>query len=227
MGCGVEWGWVVSRTEIKQRDGDKMIRVVVETSEAVVSFDDILEAVKVEPDDCSEAPWESCDGYEHRVIDDETGGDAVGSFFDRHEGRRKRVVTDEFENWGSALRGASKQVQFEAHAEEVKRTIEQLARWYSSGWGVWCVSCRFKGYTDSCCGFYDDDGDSEYMRENVREIAGNVARDMVKDGYTVEGWEERPYDPNGWRKSQIRERLKASVKRVELASIMEPGELRD
>lgn len=196
----------MTRTAIKQRDGKVMVKVTVETTEAVIQFSDIIEACKVEPDDCSEAPWESCDGFEHEVVKDTTDGESVGSFRDSR-GRMMRVVTDEFEAWGSAGRGASRQAEFEAHAAEVKRTIEQLVRWHSNGWGVWCVSCRFQGYTDSCCGFYDEDSDSEYMRENVREIAGNVAREMVKDGYTIEGWTEQPYDPNGWRKSQIRARL--------------------
>lgn len=218
----------MSKTEIKQRDGQVMVKVTVETSEAVIQFSDILEAVKVEPDDCSGPPWEDCDGFEHRVIQDETDGEAIGCFRD-DRGRMMRVVTEEFEAWGSAARGASKQVEFEAHAAEVKRTVEQLAKWHSQGWGVWNVGCRFQGYSAAVCGFYDDDGDSEYMRDNVREIAGEVAEQMIKDGYTVEGYSRQPYDQNGWKKVEIRKRLKDSkaVKRVTLPSIMDPQDLRD
>lgn len=172
----------MTNTEIKQRDGDVMVSVTVKTEPATISFDEILESVEVEHDEHSEAPWESCDGYEHEVIDDNTDGNSAGSFRDSR-GRMKRCVTDQFEAWGSAYRGASKQVVFEAHAREVKRTLEQLAKWHADGWEVWCVSCDFKGCSDSLCGVYDDDGD--YVKEVSREIASNVADQLEKQGYTV------------------------------------------
>jgi len=203
----------MTKTAIKQRDGNVMVKVSVETTPAVIQFSDILEACEVKPDEDAEAPWDNCDGYEHEVIKDNTDGESAGSFRDGR-GRMMRCVTSEFEDWGSAPSGASKQVVFEAHAAEVKRTLQQLAKWHGNGWEVFGVVCNFQGYHDSCWGFYDDEGcDGPYMRENIREIAGNVAAQMVKGGYTVEGWQ--PWtgtDRNAYKKNQIRQRLNLVTK---------------
>jgi len=48
------------------RHGDTMI--VVESHPAAVEYNDILDATEVMPDEhYQEAPWESCDGFEHEV----------------------------------------------------------------------------------------------------------------------------------------------------------------
>lgn len=173
-----------THNRILTRDGETMVEVSVTTRPAVIQFSDILERVKVEPDDFAEAPWDNSDGYEHEVIDDNTDGESVGSFSDSR-GKMKRVITKEFSDWGSAGRGASKQVQFEAHAKEVARSLRQIVKWYENGWSVWCVSCSYLGCSDSLCGIYDDDGD--YVEEQKSEIAANVAAELEEQGYTVEG----------------------------------------
>ncbi len=169
-----------------------MVTVTVAVESATVEFDDLLEAVRLDPDEGAEPPWENSDGFEHTVISDETEGAAAGSFFgdrnSRYHGRHRVVVKKDqwsnFKYW--RVHGASKQVAYELARLEERRTAELIAGWYDYGWEVWCISCHFKGVRDSCCGFYGESG-SDYIKECMAEIAKNVALELQKDGYTVNG----------------------------------------
>src|SRR5579872_6944668 len=128
------------RSEHQHRHGDTMVIVTVETRPAVIDFEEIREAVKVEPDDgMSEAPWENCDGFQHELrlprIDCETDSDACI----HHDGRYRifdvPYDTDLF-NW-YRKNGASRQVAREAVARSRQQTIEQLKTWYERGWEWW------------------------------------------------------------------------------------------
>src|SRR4051794_33966428 len=108
-------------TTSKTRHGNTLVKVTVEATDAEIAFADILESVRVVPDDDADAPWDNCDGFEHRVVDDATDGEAHGSFWaDRRH--RERIVLVHPESWGNYRywreRGASKQVAFELERAE-------------------------------------------------------------------------------------------------------------
>ena len=180
----------MKKSRMKHLDGGTMVTVTVETEEAEIDFEDILEATELVPDDRSEAPWEDADGFEHEVIRDVSDGAAAGYFYGdrhcRHSGPRLVVV--EKDRWGNReyleSKGASKQVAFEMARLEERRTAEMIAGWYSSGWEVWGITCDFRGGHDSCWGYYVDSGDP-YLEEERISIAMNVAHDLEKEGYEV------------------------------------------
>jgi hypothetical protein len=175
------------KTEHKHRDGATMVLVSVETRPAVVEFSDIRDAVKVEPDEwMSEKPWENCCGYDHelRLPNDDGEADSEACI---HHDRRQRIIdvpcdTDLF-NW-YRKNGASRQVAREAVARARQRKIEQLAKWYSDGWEWWAVSCDYLDASASVCGV-DEYGYASGACAD--EIAEEVAAELVKAGYTVNG----------------------------------------
>jgi hypothetical protein len=83
--------------------------------------------------------------------------------------------------------GCSKQVAREIEAQERRRTLEQLKRWYSEGWTYYGVVCDHPvaerhNVNESVWGIDDE----EYAEKEVRhEIAGQVAHALERRGYTV------------------------------------------
>lgn len=188
---------------ITERVGAVVVRVQVETLESRVDFADILEAVKVSPDDHSPAPWDDCDGYEHTLTRAERYDDGRRASEMRgycYADRRMQVITlPKGEDYGvydyHRARGASKQVARELSAQARAKTIDQLKRWYENGWQVWYVACDYLGAHDSLGGVYDDSGD--YLEDVKREVAANVAHELESQGFEVFGQpEEKPRD---WR----------------------------
>lgn len=178
---------------ITERVGAVVVRVQVETLESRVDFADILEAVKVSPDEHSPAPWEDCDGFEHTITPADKLIDEIRAT--RMQGycyadRRRKVITlPEGEDYGvfdyHRARGASKQVARELSAQARAKTIAQLKRWYQYGWQCWYVSCDYLGAHDSLGGVYDDSGD--YLEDVKREVAENVAAELESQGFEVFG----------------------------------------
>lgn len=196
---------------ITERVGAVVVRVQVQTLESRVDFADILEAVKVSPDDHSPAPWEDCEGWEHTLVFTgdfphgakpwEMRGDGVF-----RNGRWYVITLPDGEDYGvyayHRARGASKQVARELSAQARAKTIDQLKRWYKNGWQVWYVACDYLGAHDSLGGVYDDSGD--YLEDVKREVAENVAAELEKDGFEVYGKpEEKPRD----RRAEFRRNL--------------------
>lgn len=179
------------RSEHRHRDGNTMVCVTIETRPAVIDFDDILAAVKVEPDECtSEAPWENCDGYEHvvRPIRSDVEGESEAAFY--HDGRRVIVIVESDHGIYDYLRanGASRQTAREAVARDRQRTIEQLIRWYQSGWEWWYVACEYLDASDGVGGVDDYDYASGSCAE---ECALKVAAELEDHGFTVTGKPDR------------------------------------
>jgi len=197
------------------RQGDTMI--AVETAPAVVEFDDILEATKVVYDECAcDAPWDMCDGFEHTVV----APSRVDGYPESMRGycycnaNREHIVIrlperedyDIYE-WHREC-GASKQVANEAVAAERRRTLDLLTKWYSDGWEYWGVKCNLEVLGEE---FYDSVwgiDDKDYAeREIVPEIADNVAAELEKAGFTVNGRPKRVYPSRADKQARLRYNL--------------------
>ena len=184
---------------ITKRVGPVVVRVQVETLDSRIDFADILQAVKVKPDDYCDAPWENCDGYTHTLrpadqFDYPSRPDEMQGYC-YHDSRRKVIELPKGEDYGlfayHRARGASRQVAAELVSQERARTIDQLRRWYENGWQCWQVSCDYLGAYDSLSGVYDDEGD--YVEDVKREVAANVAAELETQGFEVFGKpEEKP-----------------------------------
>jgi len=197
------------------RQGDTMI--AVETAPAVVEFDDILDATKVVYDEyVSDAPWDMCDDFEHTVVaPSRIDGDAESmQGYCYCDANRERVMIrlPEGEDYGTYKwhreRGASKQVAREAVAAERRRTLDLLVKWYSDGWQYWGVKCDFEVLGEE---FHDsvwDIDDKDYAgREVVPEIADNVAAELEKAGFTVNGRPEHVYLSRADKQARLRYNL--------------------
>ena len=180
------------------------IETIVTERSKFVDYADIRAAVTIEPDDWPDAPWESCDGWEHSAdkFDDwshEGLRDSVG-YASRNWRDPSVVITlcDDLdaEYQFYRLNGLSKQVSFERVAQIKRERIEQLVRWYSNGWEVWYVCGEYEGYEGDggLSGVYDDDGD--YVEECARDLADSIADEMEDDGYVVTDRPERSNPDN-------------------------------
>jgi len=184
------------------RHGDTMI--AVETGAATIDFEEILDATEVVYDEhACEAPWDNCDGFEHKAIPERRMPDEAdtramrGSVYS--DGLRERVVIQlpEGEDYGIYTymreRGATPQVAAEAVAAERRRTLDQLCRWYADGWQWFGARCTFtvlgNEYSDSV---WEIDDPDYAEREVKREIALEVAAQLEAAGYTVTGKPEPP-----------------------------------
>lgn len=213
------------------RKGDTLITttVTIEADDALIRFEDILAVAEVVPDNLShEAPWESCDGYEHKLIHlDYCEEGRYNPDHVIHDGCRRRLIhisKEQVVRWGAyAYVGASKQVQAEARAENLRRTYDQLVRWYKHGWEWWGVVCEFKDEEESLWGIDDYD----YADKSVREdMAYQAARALERNGYTVTGIPDYRSRPE--KQERLRERFARQLgfpdKRTYLNWLHEKGE---
>ena len=166
------------------RSNDVMIEI--QTHSAVIDFADILAQTEIVPDDTQDAPWDNCDGYEHIATPSSRFDDP--SVQPGYAGNMVITIPPAaIKQWGIydywCGRGASKGVAREKERQEVACTLAQLVDWYRNGWEWWGVECNFNGCHDSLCGI-DDYGYADEIRE---EIAGNVACELEKKGYTATG----------------------------------------
>ena len=181
---------------------------------AVLDFEEILEATRVMPDDCSQAPWQTYDGLDHHIVTDETDGKASGSFDGARRGRQ-RVVLDHPERWGNfawhRARGASKQVAFELTRQEWQRTREYIADLRENGWTVWGVVCNFCGEHASLWGIEATNPpssvDDSYLESTRREIAIAVAQALEQTGYTVVNQPDAHADQRKSAKQRIKDNV--------------------
>lgn len=192
---------------------DKVVTVetIVTESDRVVDYDDILESVSVEYDDCyNEAPWEHCDGWEHdynRIgyYDHDGVEDSRGCGWS-DANRERFVITisdDQLEEWGNYdyfhSSGCSKQVARELTAQVKRNTLDRLVKWYSDGWYWYFVGGDYKGYFGSVGGVDCPD----YAEELRYQIADEIADEMEKDGYIIED-RHNPHHRTKWQQLQDR-----------------------
>jgi hypothetical protein len=176
------------------RHGDTMI--AVESTPAIVAFDDLLAATRViEDTDNCEAPWVNWDGWEHIA--------KPAVLFDNPRERlgycRFADGSDHYvielpagEDYGvykyARERGASRQVAAETVAAERRRTLAQLVNWYEDGWQWYGVRCRFTVLGDEYEASLWGIDDAEYAERDIKvEMALDVAGQLEKAGFTVTG----------------------------------------
>ena len=196
------------------RVDDLMVTTLTKAEPAVLDFEGILEATRVMPDDCSQAPWQTCDGLDHHIVTDETNGKASGSFDGARRGRQ-RVVLDHPERWENfawhRARGASKQVAFELARQEWQRTREYIADLRENGWTVWGVVCNFCGEHASLWGIEATNPpssvDDSYLESTRREIASAVAQALENQGYTVTAQPDAHADQRKSAKQRIKDNV--------------------
>lgn len=192
---------------------------------AVIDFQVLLDAVKVEEDDHTELPWHSMDGWEHQLeayLSDSFTGDLAAfkrtrGFVPSHYAYGRVVVTDEsfcgdtrknrFTYYHN--KGASKQVARELVASEDRRYVAQIVKWYAHYREVYVsVEIKIGGrvYEESCGGY-----DEDYGQAGARtEIAGNLIYSLEKDGYTIVGYDrfaEYNKNRNQHKKDQLERNL--------------------
>jgi hypothetical protein len=172
-------------TRHQHRDGDTMVEIIVRSRPAVIDYATIREAVEVDPDECmSDAPWENCDGFKHELRDVRDDAELKSEACIYHEHRRQIIEQTEDHGIYEYLRarGASRQTAREAVANDRRRTLEILKKWYRDGWEWWYVHCDFMGESASVGGVDDYDYATDDCTD---EIAGEVAYALEKKGYTV------------------------------------------
>jgi hypothetical protein len=197
------------------RQDDTMI--AVESTPAVIDFNDLLNATRViEDTDFNEAPWENWDGWEHvarnaRGLDHADARDMQGycRTWDRGE---RLVITLPAGDTDGVYRyaregGASRQVAAETLARARRQTIAQLVEWYENGWQWYgvrcCVTVLGVEYEASLWGI----DDPEYAERDVKvEMAFDVAGQLEEAGFTVAN------KPAG-RHGLTREEKQASIRR--------------
>ena len=166
--------------------GDRMITVTTKDESRVVQWDDIEGSV--ESDDCyGECPWDDCDGWEHE-FEREHWNDHDDKLYSRgrvnrnwRDGGSGYIVIDDDtirDKWGVS----------EDRIAEVKRdAIDQLVKWYENGWCYVVACARYDDYSDYLGGILTDDGCNDHAEECVEQCRHEVAAQLERDGYIVEG----------------------------------------
>jgi hypothetical protein len=196
------------------RHGDTMI--AVESTPAVVAFDDLLAATRVIDDtDNGEAPWENWDGWEHtakppHAFDDADVRAMQGYCRTWDRGERYVIALPAGDTDGvyryARERGASRQVAAEALAAARRQTIAQLVNWYEDGWQWYGVRCRYDALGDEFEASLWGIDDAEYAEREIKvEMALDVADQLEQAGYTVTGKPE-------CRRGQSREEKRRSLR---------------
>lgn len=175
-------------TTTRQRHGDTMAIITVELESAIVEWQEILDVIKVEPDDWDcESPWENCDGYDH-FVEDAIGPDedSFTAFQSMHTGRMQMIVMEYDQgthDWYRA-KGASKGVARQLTLQSMRKRIDQLVGWYCDGWEWWGVSGEIHG----CCVSVWGVDSYDYAVNDVKtEIADELAHELTAKGYEVTG----------------------------------------
>lgn len=183
---------VLKRRSRTKRRGDVLVTTVVtvSTCPAVIDYKDILAAVDIVPDEDFGPPWKEFDGDEHvireverdeqrqsfRYMHTRTGHDAGLVYLeDEHEDSYKYLHA----------RGMSKQMAREETARILRSHVERIIRWHEEGWWCYGVVCKYQKYEESVWGVLVDTCDDPYLTEVSHEMASQVARRMVNDGYTI------------------------------------------
>ena len=202
------------------RHGDTMI--AVESTPAVVAFDDLLAATRViEDTDNCEAPWENWDGWEHtakltRTFDHADLSERQGYCRTWDRGERFVLTLPAGEDYGTFKyareRGASRQVAAETVAAERRRTLAQLVKWYEDGWQWYGVRCRFDTLGDEYEASLWGIDDAEYAERDIKvEMALDVATQLEKAGFTVTGKPEHGPGFQGLSRADKQERIRRNL----------------
>jgi hypothetical protein len=197
------------------RHGNTMI--AVESTPATIAFDDLLAATHIVDDNCSEAPWDNWDGWEHvakppHAFDhaDVRAMQGYARTWDRGERHILILPAGDMDRTYQYAResGASRQVAAEMLALTRRRTLAQLVKWYEEEWAWYGVRCRIEILGDEFEASLWGIDDADYAaREVTIEIALDVAGQLEKAGFTVTGKPEHCPGWRGWTRQEKQERL--------------------
>lgn len=190
---------------------DKIVTVqtIVTEEDRCIDYDDLLAAVRVEPDEWYETPWEHCDGYEHTkrrigYYDHDGVFESVNvarcgrydTYLLEFDHRAEKDFDDLYRYYRS--NGASKGVAAEMVALSRRERMESLVNWYENGWEWWYVSAEYNGYEAMGCGGIDD---YHYADTEVRaECADELADALEEDGFIIIG---KPDRMSEYRKNRV------------------------
>jgi hypothetical protein len=166
------------------RIGNEIAKVAITSHSAVIDWQEILDYIKIEPDDIHETPWDFCDGYNHCLLP--VDGPDEGSYKAfRRNGQWVAVEMDydtDLYNWYRE-RGASKGVAYQLTQRSMRRRIKQIMDWHKNGWEWWVVSG--KKY-NCCCASVGGIDDYDYA-ETVHkiDIAHELADQLEELGYEI------------------------------------------
>lgn len=192
-----------------------------------VTFDEILEATEIVPDEECRTPWGDCEGWEHyaQTLD-------KAFYYGVPEGVEESVryartecnepnlwLTLQVEKAGITTwqdlhrRGASKQVAREIAAEILRKNYETLKGWYEDGWSIWGIKCEMLGEHESCWGFFSNYPDSpdDYIEGEREGIARQMAHTLEIAGIEVTGV---PDASDGRTKADFYKERKESAKEL-------------
>ena len=171
-----------------------------------IQFHDIMAACRLIQDDDYD-PFD-IDGQDHKVLmrnpytlrngvttdhfpDEADRRSFRGAFYSNDMGGWCAVVTTRrmARKWGNydyaRRNGASRQVAAELEALNIRQNVEYVRGLYADGAEAYGVVCQFYGEEESCWGFTP----YEYAdTDGRREIAGQVAHNLERDGYIIEGY---------------------------------------
>lgn len=172
-------------SKLMMRDGDTLVisETIVETRNAVVDYEDVLDATEVVYDEYNaDCPYKSGDDYDHKVCEVTHEGQLDSfSCYDDHIVILDRKYFDETYMFYRE-HGASKQVARELAAQSYRKITEQIVEWRSTGWEWYGVKCDFEGFVESVWAI--DDYDYAY-KEVRKEVAAEVVELLEEAGYTV------------------------------------------
>lgn len=199
-------------------NGDRMVTVETTFREGpiCIDYDDIVTSINHD-DWMGEAPWESCDGWDHETrklgyYDHDGLFESRG--YAQTDWNNPNVLIeidddDIVDKWGHTRRdGEAKQVWLERVARVKRNALDQLVKWYSDGWEWFAAGAEYGDYSDGIGGI-----DSySYAEEMAEECRREVAAQMELDGYTVTGKPDppKPYNRVDAFRDSIRRNLNCS-----------------
>lgn len=176
---------------IRRRVGDSMVTINIKVEPAVVAFEDLVAAVAVTPDGDAEPPWQDDDYLQH----DLKTPDAVSGYSPDAvvwpDGRRKHVIVvdrDRVRKLGlyDRMDGESAQSAWERGERERRRIVAYVKSVYEDGVLPWTLTLKHGRVVETRYSVWDVD-DGPWLRDEARELAGEVARRLAARGYTVTG----------------------------------------
>lgn len=163
--------------------------------------------INLDLDFCS--PWDDQDGWEHdyeRIRQPFPGTDddmrSMRGFVSGGSNRNDMCVTLNYDSFAGEskkerfdyfrLNGASKQVARELVARQNQKYIDQIVEWRVDGYQCYVVAVSVtlagKTYDESLCGVDDED----YAKKEVTlELAYQIAHQLIDDGFTITGMQDR------------------------------------
>lgn len=170
---------------------DKLVTIETSVEDREIDFNDILDCVKVDPDDEYRNPFEDSDCYAHTLTKEHWNENT-----ERVKHANNRVYTDRCRGVGfiepadlitTTVKywrnlGASRQVAFELVARERQTLIDQIQSIYNNGVEYYYVHGEYKGCSDGVGGV---DGYDYATGECRREVAENIACELEGEGHII------------------------------------------